>query len=126
MAEEFNTQLPLNTNNDNKDNVPPPETEYLTSVEAAFITNAVRNTISETLQLPEAPSSKLVEASILLADISGFTKLGERLIAEHGEAKGAEEFATQVSNVISELANYVHRYQGEIVKFAGDMLLCMF
>ena len=116
MAEEFNTQLPLNTNNDNKDNGPPPETEYLTSVEAAFITNAVRNTISETLQLPEAPSSKLVEASILLADISGFTKLGERLIAEHGEAKGAEEFATQVSNVISELANYVHRYQGEIVK----------
>ena len=76
--------------------------------------------------LPDAPSKDLVEACVLLADISGFTALGEKLTTEYGDAKGAEEFASQISTAISALVNVTHRYEGEVVKIAGDCLICTF
>ena len=77
-------------------------------------------------KLPDAPSRDLVEGVVVLADISGFTKLGEKLIEENGDAKGAEEFAKQVSDAISVLVVVIHKYEGEIVKIAGDCLICLF
>ena len=65
-----------------------------------------------------------MEACVLLADISGFTAIGEKL-NEHGDAKGAEEFASQMSEAIM-LYNVTHRYEGECVKIAGDCLICTF
>ena len=53
--------------------------------------------ITNTGQLPDAPGKILEEAVILLADISGFTALGEKLNEEHGPAQGAEEFAKQMA-----------------------------
>ena len=67
-----------------------------------------------------------METVVLFADISGFTALGEKLTTEHGDAKGAEEFASQISAAISALVNVTHRYEGECVKIAGDCLICTF
>ena len=76
-------------------------------------------------ELPPAPLKCLVEATVLLADISGFTKLGEKLNEEHGDAS-VEIFASQVSAAISALVSVVQQYGGETVKFAGDCLICLF
>ena len=55
------------------------------------ITQTPEEVISEieaTGELPDAPSAELIQAVVLLADISGFTKLGEKLTAEHGDERG--------------------------------------
>ena len=100
--------------------------KFINPKRAGLIPRSVRIEIAEKGQLPDAPSKKLVEACVLLADISGFTALGEKLTTEHGDAKGAEEFASQISAAISALVNVTHRYEGECVKIAGDCLICTF
>lgn len=74
----------------------------------------------------KSPLKTNIEAVVLLADISGFTALGEKLTTEHGDSLGAEKFAEQVSEAISALVNVAHRYEGEVAKIAGDCLICTF
>ena len=102
------------------------EYEFLSPQLAAYISSSVRQEIMDANDLPDAPLVDIVEAAVLLADISGFTKLGESLNSQHGDAKGAEEFAKKVSDCISTLVNVVQQYQGEVVKIAGDCLICVF
>ena len=125
MAEKYKVQLDL-PDSENKKMVPNGEQRFLTPQQAAFIPRTVRKDISNTGKLQEAPLKHLIEAVVLLADISGFTALGEKLSAEHGDALGAEKFAEQVSEAISALVNVVHRYEGEVAKIAGDCLICTF
>ena len=101
-------------------------TTYMSMKNAGLIPRSVRLEITKKKRLPDAPSKELVEACLLLADISGFTALGEKLTKEYGDAKGAEEFAAQMSTAISALVNVTHRYEGECVKIAGDCLICTF
>ena len=98
----------------------------ISTTEAGLIPRSVRLEVTQLGALPDAPSKKLVEACVLLADISGFTALGEKLTAEHGDSLGAEKFAAQMSAAISALVNVTHRYEGECVKIAGDCLICTF
>ena len=81
--------------------------------------------VNENNELPNAPCKELVDAVVLLADISGFTALGEKLADELGPSEGTEEFASQVSSAISVLVNVVHKYEGEVVKIAGDCIICV-
>eukprot|EP00942_MAST-04A_sp_MAST-4A-sp1_P014921 g14921.t1 len=128
MAEKYKVDLNLpgiegkNNNNNEKND----EQKYLTVQQAGFIPRSVRLEIAAKGVLPDAPTKDLVSACVLLADISGFTALGEKLTAEHGDSKGSEEFASQVSEAISALVNVVHKYEGEVVKIAGDCLICLF
>ncbi len=124
MAEKYKVSLEL-PGNENKA-VANGEQTYLTPQQAAFIPRTVRKDIAKTGALLDAPTKKLVEAVVLLADISGFTALGEKLTAEHGDSLGAEKFAEQVSEAISALVNVAHRYEGEVAKIAGDCLICTF
>jgi len=125
MSEKYKVELKL-PGNENKSSSPNGEQKFLTVQQAGFIPRSVRLEIAEKGVLPDAPTKNLVSACVLLADISGFTALGEKLTAEHGDSKGSEEFATQVSEAISALVNVVHKYEGEVVKIAGDCLICMF
>lgn len=122
MAQKYQVNLPIGGTKEEKEY----EGGYLTVREAAFITCSVRLEIQKAGKLPDAPCDDLVEAGILLADISGFTALGEKLREKHGDAQGAEEFALQMSDAISALVNIVHKYEGEVVKIAGDCLICIF
>ncbi len=124
MAEKYKVSLDL-PGNENK-TVANGEQTYLTPQQAAFIPRSVRKEITSTGILPDAPVRRLVDAVILLADISGFTALGEKLTSEHGDSLGAEKFAEQVSSAISALVNVAHRYEGEVAKIAGDCLICTF
>tara|TARA_A100001015_G_C14799682_1_gene636400 strand:- start:279 stop:830 length:552 start_codon:yes stop_codon:yes gene_type:complete len=124
MAEKYKVSLDLPGNE--KKVVANGEQTYLTPQQAAFIPRSVRLDISNTGKLADAPLRTLVEAVVLLADISGFTALGEKLTAEYGDSLGAEKFAEQVSEAISALVNIAHRYEGEVAKIAGDCLICTF
>jgi class 3 adenylate cyclase/tetratricopeptide (TPR) repeat protein len=56
--------------------------------------------------------------SVLFADLSGFTALGERL--------DAEELTSLTNDALHELATAVYQYEGYIDKFVGDAVMAVF
>ncbi|MHB8465010.1 MAG: adenylate/guanylate cyclase domain-containing protein [Acidimicrobiales bacterium] len=65
-----------------------------------------------------------VDGSLLLADISGFTALSERL-ARHGR-HGAEELTDRLGHCFAELLAVGYAADGSLLKFGGDALLLFF
>ena len=65
-----------------------------------------------------------VEASILMLDVSGFSKLCAKYTAE-GTA-GCEGFSLIISDYMSRLVDIVESFGGDVEAFAGDALIVMF
>lgn len=65
-----------------------------------------------------------VSASMLSADISGFTALSERL-ATRGRA-GAEQLTDLINACFDALIGTAERHGGEVLKFGGDAILVLF
>jgi len=63
-------------------------------------------------------------ATLLFADISGFTAISEKL-ARLGK-EGAEEVNKIINNFFGPLINIVYQYQGDIYRFGGDAFLAFF
>ena len=72
------------------------------------------------------PVPERADGAVLLADLSGFTPLGEALTTELGAAAGAEELNHRVSTCFADLIAVVNDYHGAVVRFAGDALSCAF
>ena len=70
-----------------------------------------------------APAGETVEAVVLLADVSGFTALTERL-AESG-ADGAEKLSEILNARFSGLIDTLGRHGGDITHFAGDAIVAI-
>ena len=70
MADKYKVELNLPGGKENNNN---PATTFISPKDAGLIPRSVRLEIASSGQLPDAPSKKLVEACVLLADISGFT-----------------------------------------------------
>ena len=68
--------------------------------------------------------ARVLDASLLGLDISGFTALSERL-QEKGKL-GAEELIMLISHCYSGLIDLALRYGGDVLKFRGDALLLVF
>src|SRR5436189_2803251 len=64
------------------------------------------------------------EGSMLSADISGFTKLSERLAAQGNE--GAEELTDLIDDCFDGMIAIAAQHGGDILKFGGDALLLLF
>jgi class 3 adenylate cyclase len=62
--------------------------------------------------------------SVVLVDISGFTKMSERL-ARSGKV-GAEEVADVIGAVFARLLSVAYGEYGGLIKFGGDALLLLF
>lgn len=62
-------------------------------------------------------------ASIVIADISGFTKLNEKFSAQEN---GAEQVSQHISSYFTLLLSIIERHGGDVVKFAGDALIVLF
>ena len=62
-------------------------------------------------------------AAVLLIDISGFTRLTERL-AEHGAA-GLEELTGVLNGYFDRLIERISEHGGDVVKMAGDALIAL-
>jgi class 3 adenylate cyclase/predicted ATPase len=75
------------------------------------------------LDTPDVPW-RAVDASLLFVDISGFTKLSERL-ARKGRI-GAEELTEVLSRVFSAMLDLAYARGGSLLKFGGDALLLFF
>lgn len=70
------------------------------------------------------PHHKVVDGSLVSADISGFTALSERL-AKFGR-EGAEELTVLLNRCFGGMIEIVDRYGGDVLKFGGDALLILF
>lgn len=71
-----------------------------------------------------ATSYRTVEGSVVFVDISGFTKLSERL-AKRGKV-GAEELTDTIGACFTRLLAVAYGDGGGLVKFGGDALLLLF
>ena len=58
---------------------------------------------------------------MVFGDVSGFTKMSERL-ARHGKV-GAEEVADAINTCFEQLLAVAYRCGGSLLKFGGDALL---
>src|SRR4051812_31614455 len=76
--------------------------------------------------LLETPGARFraLDATMLFADISGFTRLSERLARSGRE--GAEELAETIGGCLSSLLAVAHQNGGELLKIGGDALLLLF
>lgn len=70
------------------------------------------------------PSADEVPCALLFADISGFTRLTERLAAKG--PVGAEELTLALNSYFGDLIQIVDDYGGDVLKFAGDALVAVF
>jgi len=70
------------------------------------------------------PAHRVVDGSLLLFDITGFTPLTERL-ARRGR-EGAEELSNLLDTVFSQLLMDAEDEGGDLLKWGGDALLLLF
>lgn len=87
---------------------------------AAYFPRLARRWIAER---PERTTSE-VDGSVVFVDVSGFTKLSERL-ARLGKI-GAEELSVAITECFSALLAVADADGGSLVKFGGDALLLLF
>lgn len=76
------------------------------------------------LERPRGSQWFEVDGSLVFADVSGFTKLSERL-AEQGKA-GAEELTEILNGTFTELLTVSFAEGGDLLKYGGDALLLLF
>ena len=67
---------------------------------------------------PPSPFVTQTEAACMVADLSGFTKLSERLCRK-GPA-GADELSLLLDDYFAKMINVILAAGGDICKFAGD------
>ena len=65
-----------------------------------------------------------VEGTLVSADLSGFTRLSERLAALGRE--GAEELTALLNGRFTGMIAEIDRFGGDVLKFGGDALLVLF
>lgn len=70
------------------------------------------------------PHSIFFDGVCLLADISGFTRLSGKFC--EGGKDGIDQLQQVVNGYLSQLVKTVYAYGGDVMKFAGDALVCVF
>ena len=70
------------------------------------------------------PAWRALDGTMVFADISGFTKMSERL-ARHGKV-GAEEVTDAINTCFEQLLEIAYSAGGSLLKFGGDALLLLF
>ncbi|MEB3230657.1 MAG: adenylate/guanylate cyclase domain-containing protein, partial [Leptolyngbyaceae bacterium] len=88
----------------------------------SYIPALLVNQIAKRSNLEELDQFEQQTGAVMFADISGFTALTERL-AQLGPA-GAEVLTELVNTLLGQLIDLVNEYGGDVIKFAGDALLC--
>jgi len=92
-------------------------------VEARLAAYVPRVALEWTVAAPGA-RSRVIDGSLIFADISGFTALSERL-ARRGPI-GAEELTEVLGRCFTDLLAVAYDDDGSLLKFGGDALLLLF
>ena len=81
--------------------------------------------VRQWLNAPDPDAThRVLEGSTVFADISGFTKLSERL--DRIGLEGAEQVTEVIGNAFNSLLEPAYAYDGTLVKFGGDALLLFY
>jgi hypothetical protein len=70
------------------------------------------------------PHSQFVQGVCLLVDISGFTKLSAAYCAKGSD--GIDGLQQATNKYMGRLVEVIYSYEGDIIKFAGDAIICVF
>ncbi|HVM67589.1 MAG TPA: adenylate/guanylate cyclase domain-containing protein, partial [Acidimicrobiales bacterium] len=98
--------------------------EVDTQPTAALLTPYLPRLVVDWLATGPEATYQEVDGTIAFVDISGFTKLSERL-ARQGKV-GAEELAGTISSCFTSLLAVAYAEGGGLLKFGGDALLLLF
>jgi class 3 adenylate cyclase/tetratricopeptide (TPR) repeat protein len=91
---------------------------------AADLTPYVPSLVIDWSRLEPSPTWRTLEGTMVSADISGFTKLSEKL---SGLGKrGAEELTLLINQCFDGMIDAAASYGGDVLKFGGDALLIFF
>jgi class 3 adenylate cyclase/tetratricopeptide (TPR) repeat protein len=95
----------------------------LAEVLASYVPRLIQKRVAIDPSPIESPVAEDIQAAVLFADISGFTRLTEQL-AEAGPS-GVEAIANILNEYFGQLIDIVHNYGGDVVKFAGDAVIAV-
>src|SRR5919199_2344913 len=94
------------------------------AVDAALVTPYVPRLLLPRLAERPDDLAEEIEGTVVFVDISGFTKLSERL-ARKGRV-GAEELTEAIESCFTGLLALAYANGGSLIKFGGDALLLFF
>jgi class 3 adenylate cyclase/tetratricopeptide (TPR) repeat protein len=89
----------------------------------SYVPALIRKRLAESAEPLHAPEYQLLEAGVLLTDISGFTRLTEELVRTGPH--GVEKVSTALNAYFGRWIDIITEYGGDVVKFAGDALLAI-
>ena len=72
----------------------------------------------------QTPSMESIQAAILVADISGFTKLTESMGSK--DSAGVEVLTRCINSFFGQVIDLVLQHGGDVMRFAGDSMICCF
>lgn len=101
-----------------------PSQEQLLLALLRYIPPALARMIYADPRPPTAPRALAFDAAIVLADVSGFTALTEKLAMVGGE--GAEQLTSILNNYFTRMIDEIVAEGGEVVQFSGDALIAVF
>lgn len=72
----------------------------------------------------QMPKMETLEGAVLIADIAGFTKLTETLGSR--DVAGVELLTKCINSFFGKVIDMVLHYGGDVMRFAGDSIICCF
>ena len=99
------------------------ETSHLAAI-SAYVPNFVWQQVKNTPDTALLRVGRHLNAALLFADVSGFTTMSENLSRLGKE--GSEELTRVLNSYFSTMIELVHSYGGEVVRFSGDAITCIF
>ena len=76
------------------------------------------------MAISQVPSMEALEGAVLVADIVGFTKLTETL--GNKDAAGVELLTRCINSFFGKVIDMVLHHGGDVMRFAGDSIICCF
>ena len=89
----------------------------------SYVPVLIRQQLANSAEPLTTAKYQSLEASVLLADISGFTRLTEDLV--RSGPRGVEKVSTALNDYFGRWIDIIGEYGGDVVKFAGDALLAI-
>ncbi len=100
-----------------------PHRQWFNYLYARYIPTMVQERFAHVKAPPlVAAEREYFDAAVAFVDISGFTKLSEKLAVEYGD-NGAEMLNKFISGYFERLIAVIVEWGGDIIKFAGDAML---
>eukprot|EP00002_Diphylleia_rotans_P031331 TRINITY_DN6508_c0_g1_i5.p1 TRINITY_DN6508_c0_g1~~TRINITY_DN6508_c0_g1_i5.p1 ORF type:complete len:1718 (+),score=341.66 TRINITY_DN6508_c0_g1_i5:58-5211(+) len=87
-------------------------------------TQVLMRVMDKTLPPLEAPEYEEFEATLLFADISGFSALADQLTKAKG-VEGMEVLNKVINNYFTVIARCINSFGGDVIKFSGDAMMAV-